>query len=80
MAAQVRAPRYDFIDVLERVLAKGVMFEIEDDVEASATDRETSAWFRISIAGVNVFKVGAGVSWRCFLEAEEEEKQRPWQA
>jgi hypothetical protein len=70
MAASIRAPRFDFIDVLERALTKGVVFEIEDDVEATAADRDaldSSTWFRISIAGVDVFKIGAGLSLRYLL-------------
>jgi hypothetical protein len=43
-------------------------------VESPETGGEASAWLRVSIAGVDVIKVEAGVSWRSLLEAEEEEK------
>lgn len=77
MAAQVPAvPPRDLIEVLERVLTKGVIFEIDEDVEASATDRDAAAWFRISIAGVDVFKVGGRVAWRYFLEPGLDKKEQ----
>lgn len=79
MAAPVCAPSNDVIDVLERVLTKGVVCEIEGGVESPAADRDaldSSTWFRISIAGVDVFKIGAGMSWRYLLEAEEEKQDR----
>jgi hypothetical protein len=62
----------DFIDVLERVLTRGIVFEIEEDPDASAKNRSASGSFQISIVGINVFKMEAGVLWRYLLDDEEE--------
>jgi hypothetical protein len=72
-AALVSARRGDVTDALERVLTKGVVFEIEEGAVAGSEAGGAGAWFRVSIAGVDVFKIEAGVSWRSWLEAEDEE-------
>lgn len=72
MAAVIPVEHSDFIDVLERVLTKGVVFEVEEDTDASAADRDASEWFHISIAGVKVFRIVAGVLWRILVDDEEE--------
>jgi hypothetical protein len=44
--------------------------------EGTVTGQEAGAagvWFRVSIAGVDVVKIEAGVSWRSWLEAQDEE-------
>jgi hypothetical protein len=65
----VAASHGELIDVLERVLTRGVIVEIAGDAEgASAMDRDDSAWFRISIAGVDVLEVSAGGSWRYLFQ------------
>jgi hypothetical protein len=74
-AALLSARRGDVVDVLERVLTKGVVFDIEEGtVGASEAGGGAAAWFRVSIAGVDVFKVEASLSWRYLLETEEEEE------
>lgn len=68
--------RGDVVDVLERVLTKGVGFDIEEGtVGPSEAGGGAAAWFRVSIAGVDVFKVEASLSWRYLLETEEEEEE-----
>jgi hypothetical protein len=62
----------DFIDVLERVLTRGIVFEAEEGVDASTKNRRASGWFQISIVGIDVCKMDAEVLWRYFLDDEEE--------
>lgn len=73
MAAQIPAPRRDFIDLFERVLTKGVGFAIEPDIEPSAALQQSASWeFRLSIAAVNVFQLEAGIRWRSLPEIEND--------
>lgn len=58
-------PRHDLIDVLERVLTGGLRVETSED---TVTDQNALGWIRISIAGVDIVKVGAGVAWHYLLE------------
>jgi hypothetical protein len=61
----------DFIDILQRVVTRGVVFEVEEDTDASATDRGASGWFHIVITGVEVFRIEAGALWRYLVDDEE---------
>lgn len=63
-AALLPAPRGDFTDALERVLTKGVVFDIDEGTITGSQAGGAGVWFRVSIAGVDVFKIEAGVSWR----------------
>jgi len=58
--------------VLERVLRRGVVFEVGEGTDASAADRGASGWFHVSIAGVGAFRIEAGALWRYFADDEEE--------
>jgi hypothetical protein len=71
VVAAVPVRGWDFIDVLERVLTRGIVFEAEEAFDASAKNRSASGWFQISIVGIEVFKMEAGVLWR-YLDDEEE--------
>lgn len=55
----------DLIDIFERVLKEGGVFEITE--AADMTDGH-SAWFKVSVAGVEVLKVMASLSWRRLLD------------
>jgi len=69
VTARTGASHRELSDVLERVLTRGIIVEFVEDVEAG--DREVNPWFRLSIAGVDVLEVAAGVSWHCLSETEE---------
>jgi len=49
------------IDVLERVCTRGVVFDIEQNLEV--TGPRSPGWFRLSAAGVHVFKIDDGIVW-----------------
>ena len=51
------------IDVLERVCTRGVVFDVEQNLDASSTGPRSPAWFRLSTAGVHVFKIDDGMVW-----------------
>lgn len=72
MAAPDRAERADFIDVLERVLTRGIVFEAEEGHDLSAENHSASGWFQISMVGIDVFKMEAEVLWQYLLDGEEE--------
>jgi hypothetical protein len=55
--------RRSFIDVLERVCARGIVFDLEQDLDASSAGSGSPAWFRLSTAGVHVFKIDDGIAW-----------------
>ena len=55
----------DLIDIFERVLREDGVFKIAEALEADGGD---SVWLRVTIAGVDVLKVRAGISWRRLLE------------
>lgn len=42
---------------------------------APEAEGEAAAWLRVSIGGIEVLKVDAGVSWRSLLEAEEGDRE-----
>jgi hypothetical protein len=44
-------------------------------VETEETGGDPAAWLRVSIAGVDLVRVEAGITWRPLLEAEEEEPE-----
>jgi len=70
VARDAVASHAELVDVFERVLTRGVVVEIAKATDA-ASDRDASASFRLSIAGVDVVEVGAGVSWRYLSETDE---------
>jgi hypothetical protein len=53
----------DLMDVFERVLREGGVFDVTD----SADMPEGSTWLKVSIAGVDVLKAVASLSWRRLL-------------
>ena len=67
----VPAPRRDLIDVFERVLTRGIILEVQERV----AEVKDVVWVHVTIAGVDVFKVEAGLSWKYLVGgADEEEK------
>jgi len=56
----------DLMDVFERVLREGGVFEVTDTSDIG----EGSVWVRISGAGVDVLKAIASLSWRRLLREE----------
>ena len=66
----------DFIEILERILSKGIVVETEKGTLGTPEAAEgRSAWIEISIAGVEVFKLEAGLSVRSLMENEEREEE-----
>jgi hypothetical protein len=66
----------EFVDVLERVLTKGVVFDIEEGAnEGSEKGGGTTVWLRVSIGGIDVLKVETALSWQCLSESGEQEKE-----
>jgi len=61
------------VDVLERVVAKGIVIEVKEKSGASATPGDASM-LHVSAVGVQVLKVESGFSWRCLVEDKEGEK------
>ena len=53
----------DLMDVFERVLREGGVFEVADTADMP----EGSSWLRVSVAGVDVLKAVASLSWRQLL-------------
>ena len=51
------------MDVFERVLREGGVFDVTD----AADMPEGSTWLKVSIAGVDVLKAVASLSWRRLL-------------
>jgi len=60
--------RGDLIDVFERVLREGGVFEVD---EAEEAENGSSVWFRVSVAGVDVLKAVASLSWRRLLRGPQ---------
>jgi len=58
----------DLIDIFERVLREGGVFEISD---VEGTEDGYSVWLRVSIAGVDVLKAVASMSWRRLIHGED---------
>ena len=56
----------DLMDVFERVLREGGVFEITDTADTA----EGSRWVKVSVAGVEVLKAVASLSWRRLLREE----------
>ncbi|MBI4408654.1 MAG: hypothetical protein HY561_03025 [Gemmatimonadetes bacterium] len=74
---RLSAGRGDFAEVLERVLTKGLVFDIDESaVGPSKAGESFASWFRLSVAGVDVFKIEAGVRWRQLLESEEGQEKK----
>lgn len=57
----------DLIEIFERVLREGGVFEITEAVEM---ENGSAIWLRVSIAGVDVLKAVASASWRRLLQDE----------
>ena len=60
-------------DRLERVLTKGVAFDVSEGTITTAEAGDVGVWMPLSIAGVGVLKIEAGVSWRSWGKARDEE-------
>lgn len=60
--------RRDFIDVLERAVKGGVLIETEGGGGAPWETGDASVWLNVTIGGVTVIKVDAGLAWGPLLE------------
>lgn len=56
----------DLMDVFERVLREGGVFEMADTTDVP----EGSRWVRVSVAGIEVLKAVASHSWRRLLRED----------
>jgi hypothetical protein len=65
--------RYDIIDVLERVLTKGVIIGTQERL--SEAD-EGVVWVPVTIAAVNVLRVEVRLSWRYLASGADEETRK----
>jgi hypothetical protein len=74
MVVRTPAAHYDVIDVLERVLSKGVVFEAGEGV-LRVTGGPTLSWYRVAIAGIDVLSAGPSVSWQYLIEAAETQNE-----
>lgn len=63
--------RRDFVDVLERAVKGGVLIETEGGGGAPWETGDASVWLDVTIAGVTVIKVDAGLAWRPLLEDDQ---------
>lgn len=57
----------DLMDVFERVLREGGVFEVADP---AGLQEGQSVWLKVSIAGVDVLKAVASLSWRQLLRED----------
>lgn len=74
MVVRLPSPREKMSDVLERVLTRGVLFDVDKSPATAEEARDAVVWFRVSIAGVDVFRIEAGLSWQSWREAEDNEE------
>lgn len=59
--------------MLERVLTKGVILQPH---ESAVEAEEGVVWVHVTIAGVDVFNVEAGLSWRYLVGAADDDKKK----
>lgn len=57
------AGRGEVIDVLERVLTRGIVFEIVDLAGSNRVNRTADEWFRLSPGGVDILRVEGNAHW-----------------
>ncbi|MBI2186834.1 MAG: hypothetical protein HYU37_06865 [Acidobacteria bacterium] len=60
--------RKDLLDVFERVLREGGVFDI---VETDDGEHGYSIWLTVTVAGVDVLKAVASLSWRRLLQSPD---------
>jgi hypothetical protein len=66
------ARQAEFVDILERILAKGIVIETEVSAgEGSEKRGDAPAWHRVSIGGVDVLRVEATSAWRYLFETDQ---------
>jgi hypothetical protein len=57
-----------YVDVLERVFTKGVVFDVERGPGRSAAGPGSPEWFRLTTGGVHVFRLDEGMWWWYLFE------------